>query len=267
MPDGNEFLELRARGQPAGAALDTEPAGASMDSLVPGWSAAARASGNALVAVSRSLLLAAAEDAGLSAHALGELADLGDALGAGELSATQHRFCYYCSKDYDVSFEAHTDATFATLVPAARIPGLEVRSPRGRGRPAARPRSPARRAAAPVLVCLTSACRKVTPRAPAGMRARRGLGLPGAPGPRGAARSRARSCARGPARGRHGGRAPAGCEPDRRPRRDAAPRARAGPRPRPRGWCGGAAQELAARPGEERLCPSMRSLRQSVLNR
>ena len=50
------------------------------------------------MAVSRSLLLAAAEDAGLSAHGLGELADLGDALSAGELSATQHRFCYYCSK-------------------------------------------------------------------------------------------------------------------------------------------------------------------------
>jgi len=118
MPDDNEFLEMRVT-----AGGEVVPGG--IDEEVPGFTATTDAARKELFELSRTVIGAAETYMGMKRGALVGLLDDGSRLDTGQWSSTQHRLCLYHA-DASVTFEAHTDTTFATLIPCSSLAGLEV---------------------------------------------------------------------------------------------------------------------------------------------
>jgi len=122
MPDGNEFLETRV--WPNGTLCPT------LNSAVNGFDTSILAARSCLSQVGIVVVSAALNSLGVTYDSIADLIDDGqkeneNTLESPFLSATQHRFCRYTSKQA-ISFGAHTDTTFATIIPCSSIAGLEV---------------------------------------------------------------------------------------------------------------------------------------------
>mmetsp|Transcript_3570 Transcript_3570/g.6739 ORF Transcript_3570/g.6739 Transcript_3570/m.6739 type:complete len:269 (+) Transcript_3570:632-1438(+) len=118
MPDHNEFLEMRV-----GPGHVLEPA--SLCSELPGFEGAMLAARGTLFRVAAAVVGSAEREVRFRAGALRSLMDDGSLLQHGEVSSSQQRLCHYASPNA-VPFEAHTDTTFATIIPVSAVAGLEV---------------------------------------------------------------------------------------------------------------------------------------------
>jgi hypothetical protein len=113
-----QFLEMRVA-----AGGQVVPSG--IDDALPGFTATTDAARKELFELSRVVIGAAEAYMGMQRGALVGLLDDGSRLDAGQWSSTQHRLCLYHA-GASVTFEAHTDTTFATLIPCSALAGLEV---------------------------------------------------------------------------------------------------------------------------------------------
>jgi len=130
--DGNEFLETRlsrdGRLHPEG-----------LRDQYPGLEEALVATRQRLTSVGQLCLSVMAQEWGTPAERILPLMDDGSEVPEDSLSTSVHRVCHYWhstkqapngkskkQRRQGIAFGAHTDATFFTMVPAARTPGLEI---------------------------------------------------------------------------------------------------------------------------------------------
>jgi len=118
MPDSNEFLEMRL-----GHANSLQPP--TLGQELPGFDQAMLPARGFLFRVAAAVVGSAERETNFRPHSVLSLMDDGSGLAPGEVTSTQLRLCHYTNQD-PVPFEAHTDTTFVTVIPASSIAGLEV---------------------------------------------------------------------------------------------------------------------------------------------
>jgi len=126
----NSFLDTRLRLK-QNLQLELQPV---MDAPPTDFASAAAASQQVLLDVGFAALSAAAESLGMKVSEVAPLVDFPERLAPGATCATVHRFAHYggdmgvdpVDAESSVTFQAHTDGTWFTVIPCAAVPGLEV---------------------------------------------------------------------------------------------------------------------------------------------